>query len=320
MKISAVIPTYNSAKFIAAAISSINAQTAPIEEIIVVDDGSTDNTEQVLAGLSGNIIYHKQVNQGPSAARNKAIELASGDWIALLDADDQWTPNKTRFQLDALRKNSALHFIFGDEAEIDVDGNIITPSSLDKHNLLVDLKKISGQPLPNALAALVGKNFVPTSSALFRRDTVLELGLFRSDIRFGEDLELWAKIAARHPVACVPEALIYRRKHSESATTATERMLSQLPMVMASIREHTRDQLIAQKVNPDAIVSDAYWTLGYWYFVNENTLKARQAFLQSLKEKSSFRSLLYFISCSLPQGAINRIKGIKQKINKTFVL
>jgi len=316
MKISAVIPTYNNARFIAAAVASIRAQTVPIAEIIVIDDGSTDDTEQVVAGLSGDIIYHKQVNQGPSAARNKGIELANGEWIALLDADDQWTNDKTKIQLDVARQTPSLHFIFGDEAEIDVDGTIITPSSLDKHNLLVHLKKISGQPLPNALAALVRKNFVPTSSVLFRRDTAIKLGLFNSAIRFGEDLELWAKIAASYPIACAPEALILRRKHSESATSATERMLTQLPIVMASIREHTRNQLIAQNIDPNAIVADAYWTLGYWQFANENILKARKAFLQSLKEKISFRSLLYFVSCSLPLGVIKRIKWLKQKISK----
>jgi len=314
MKISAVIPTYNSAKFITSAIASIHAQTVPIDEIVIVDDGSTDDTERVVAGLKGNIVYYKQSNQGPSVARNKAIEIATGDWIALLDADDQWTPNKTKLQISALNITPSLHFIFGDEAEVDVDGNVITPSSLDKHNLLSELKRISGQPIPNALAALVNKNFVPTSSAMFRRDTAIELGLFDTSIRFGEDLELWAKIAARYPVACVTDALILRRKHSESATTATERMLSQLPRVMASIREHTKAELTTQNIDPDKIVADAYWTLGYWYFIHNNTGKARNAFFKSLSEQISFRSVLYFAACLLPQRGINQIRLLKQKL------
>lgn len=86
MKISAVIPAYNSAKFIKAAIASIEAQTEPVAEIIIVDDGSTDATEAVVHSLPGNIVYYKQANQGPSAARNKGMELATGDWIAF------WTP------------------------------------------------------------------------------------------------------------------------------------------------------------------------------------------------------------------------------------
>jgi len=313
MKISAVIPAYNSAKFIAAAVNSIHAQTRPIDEIIIVDDGSTDNTEQVVSTLSGNIIYHKQANQGPSAARNKGIELATGDWIALLDADDQWTPEKTSRQLKALKTTTTLHFIFGDEAEIDTNGSILTPSSLAKHNLLKDLQKISGQPLPNALAALVQKNFVPTSSAFFKRSTALEAGLFNSAIRFGEDLELWAKFAANHPTACVTDAVILRRKHSESATTATERMLAELPKVMASIRKHTKTQLLEQNVDPDKIVADSYWTLGYWYFANGDQNKARHAFWLSLKEQLNSKSLAYLVACFLPRQLVNVIRKVKQK-------
>lgn len=313
MKISAVIPAYNSAKFIAAAVNSINAQSTPIYEIIIIDDGSTDNTEQIVAKLPGNISYYKQPNQGPSAARNKGIEIATGDWIALLDADDQWTANKTRLQLEALKANPTLHFIFGDEAEIDTEENVITPSSLDKHHLLTELKKNSGEPILNALAALVKKNFVPTSSALFKRSTALEAGSFNSAIRFGEDLELWAKIVAHYPATCVPDALILRRKHNDSATTATERMLSQLPMVMSSIRQHTKSQLISQNIDPNKMVADAYWTLGYWYFVAGDKLNARQAFLQSLKEKLDTRSLLYYLTCLLPQAWIALIRQIRQK-------
>lgn len=316
MKISAVIPAYNSAKFIEDAVRSVQAQTVPVDEIIIIDDGSTDNTAEIVAGLPGNIIFHKQTNQGPSAARNKGIELASGDWIALIDADDQWTPNKTSSQLRALKENPSLHFIFGDESEVDPDGNVLTQSSLGKHNLLDSLKNISGHPIPNALAALVNKNFVPTSSAFFRRDTAMKAGLFNTEIRFGEDLELWAKFAANYPIACVTDALILRRKHSESATTATERMLSELPKVMKSIRLNTMQKLLTQKVDPDKMVSDSYWTLGYWYFSNNEYDKASTAFRQAINEKFSIRSLLYMIACFLPLPIIKLIRKLKQAFKK----
>ncbi|HBA66860.1 MAG TPA: hypothetical protein DCZ48_11915, partial [Methylococcaceae bacterium] len=102
MNISVVIPAYNSAEFIADAVNSILKQTRPITEIIIVDDGSTDNTQQIVEALPGPITYIKQPNQGPSAARNTGIKTANSEWIAFLDADDQWTTDKIDKQLKLL--------------------------------------------------------------------------------------------------------------------------------------------------------------------------------------------------------------------------
>ena len=128
MKISAVIPAYNSAAFISDALASIRHQTFPVDEIIVVDDGSTDNIEEVVRSIDPGIVYITQKNQGPSAARNRGIEAATGDWIAFLDADDQWTPHKIKNQLLALERHPELQLIASDMAEIDHNNNPITPS------------------------------------------------------------------------------------------------------------------------------------------------------------------------------------------------
>ncbi len=317
MKISAVIPAYNSAQFIRAAISSIQAQTSPVDEIIVVDDGSSDDTEQVLAQLSANIIYHKQANQGPSAARNKGIELASGDWIAFLDADDQWTPDKISKQLQTLAAYPELKLIAGDMAEIDNDDRLITESVLAKHQLLATFKHLAGHAVPNALAALVRKNFIPTGTVLVKRDTVVDAGLFSADIRFGEDLELWAKIAAHHPICCLPDILMLRRQHGNNATQASENMLLDLTKVAESIRLYAAAQLSQQGVNPDQLVADAYWTLGYWYFAAGDMAKAKPAFAKSLKQQFKLNSLLYLMASSLPPVLISAIRAVKLKFAKS---
>src|ERR1039457_5281915 len=101
--VSVVIPTFNSGKFIVDTVTSALNQTHPCE-IIVVDDGSTDDTASQLAALAGRITYLRQPNQGVSVARNNGVRRASGDWIALLDSDDLWHPQKTEIQLRALRQ------------------------------------------------------------------------------------------------------------------------------------------------------------------------------------------------------------------------
>jgi glycosyltransferase involved in cell wall biosynthesis len=317
MKISAVIPAYNSAKFIRAAISSIQAQTSKVDEIIVVDDGSMDDTEQVVKDISHAIIYHKQVNQGPSAARNKGIELASGDWIAFLDADDQWTTDKIAKQIQTLQAHPELHLIAGDMTEIDNDDLPITKSVLAKHQMLASFQHLAGKPVPNALAALVKKNFIPTGTVLVKRQTLLEAGMFNTEIRYGEDLELWAKIATFHAVTCLPDILMLRRQHGNNATQASKRMLIDLTKVMGSIRSYAQPQLLAQSIEPAHLVAQAYWSLGYWCLNNGERIDATHAFTNSLKQQFKLNSLAFLLSCYLPKPLISALRTIKQKFAKS---
>ncbi|WP_404355926.1 glycosyltransferase family 2 protein [Methylotuvimicrobium sp. KM1] len=311
MNISVVIPAYNSAEFIADAVHSILKQTRPITEIIIVDDGSTDNTQQIVEALPGPITYIKQPNQGPSAARNTGIKAANSEWIAFLDADDQWTPDKIDKQLKLLRQIPELVLIAGDMAEIDKSDQLITESVLDKHQLLNKFQAIQDRAIPNALAELVTKNFIPTGTVLVNKSALIEAGLFNQAIRFGEDLELWAKIAAKHPISCIPEILMLRRQHGNNATQLTAPLLSDLAKVMTSIRNYAAKELSLQNIDPGRLVANAYNDLGYWHFSEYDLIEAKQAFSASLKEKPNKRALLYWLACLLPAGIIKMLRRIK---------
>ncbi|MBV1922382.1 MAG: glycosyltransferase family 2 protein, partial [Pseudomonadales bacterium] len=193
MKISAIVPTYNNANFIEDAINSILVQSHSVDEIIIVDDGSTDNTAAVIDAITKKtthkIIYIQQDNQGPSSARNRGIEAASGDWLAFLDADDLWTPEKITLQLEALEREPQLKLIAADMSEIDRLGKLIVESVLAKHQLLKKFQTLAGKPVPMALNALLKKNFIPTGTVLANRAIVIAAGGFNTHIRFGEDLE-----------------------------------------------------------------------------------------------------------------------------------
>ncbi|MHC5139531.1 MAG: glycosyltransferase family 2 protein, partial [Planctomycetota bacterium] len=102
LTISAVIPAYNAAKYIARSIDSVLAQTHPVDEIVIVDDGSTDNTAAIIKDYGDKVRYIHQPNAGVSAARNTGIEAATGNWIAFLDADDEWLPEKIKRQVENL--------------------------------------------------------------------------------------------------------------------------------------------------------------------------------------------------------------------------
>lgn len=319
MKISTIIPTYNNADYIEEAINSVLAQSHPVDEIIVIDDGSSDDTEtrvNAIAQKTDKLSYIKQHNQGPSVARNHGIELANGDWIAFLDADDRWPKNKIALQIAALQREPSLQLIAGDMAETDQQGNVQVESVLAKHQLLEPFKRLAGRPLNNALTALVNKNFIPTGTVLVKRSALIETGSFNPGIHFGEDLELWAKIACHHPITCLPERLMYRRQHGANATQNTGPMLEDLVKVMNSVSHYGTKQLKQQGTKPSSLVASALTGLGYWHFKQSNYKQARKVFVTSVKTQISKRALLYAAICLLPETVIKRLKALKQKSTK----
>jgi len=310
MKITAVIPAYNSAAYITQALDSIAAQTRPVSEIIVVDDGSTDDTADLVRNWAGPVPLSlvTQKNQGPSAARNRGIRAADGDWIAFLDADDQWTPTKIEEQCAALARHPTLALVASDMAETDSSGKITTPSVLDQHDLLGFFEELDGAPLPDALAALLRKNFIPTGTVLARRSVLLETGPFNPRIRYGEDLELWARIAARHPLTCLPRVHMLRRRHESNATGHEIDMLLDLIEVNRNLAADLAGELKAQGLDPRQGVAQAAWTAGYWYFAKGDHRRARALFWRSLREKPGRRALFHLLLSALPAGWVARAR------------
>ena len=316
MKISAIVPTYNNAEYIEGAINSIDAQTHPVGEIIIIDDGSSDDTEALVNNIIkkfNNIIYIKQDNQGPSSARNRGIAAANGDWLAFLDADDLWTPDKITLQIEALQREPSLKLIAADMNEIDRQGKPIIESVLAKHQLLDKFQSLGGKAVPNALTALLTKNFIPTGTVLVEHASLAAAGGFNTNIRFGEDLELWAKIAADNPISCLPQVMMCRRQHGNNATQNTELMLEGLVEVMISLRQWGAEKLLHQNVNPDQLVANAMCDLAYWHFSQCDYKQARKVFTSSLREHPNIRSFFYGAICLLPDVLIKQLKSFKQR-------
>jgi len=217
--------------------------------------------------------------------------------------------------LIALKHSPELHLIAGDMQEIGINNEPITQSVLAKHKQLKQFQSNQSLPIRNALAELVNKNFIPTGTVLVKRSTLIEAGLFNSAIHFGEDLELWAKIASKRAITCLPEILMLRRLHGQNATTCTMPMLLDLVKVMLSIRQYSNDILVTQNINADKLVANAWANLGYGYFMNEDYQQAKSAFSNSLKEKLNKRALTYFIACVLPTKIIKTIRNTKQTLS-----
>ncbi len=193
--ISVVIPTYNRVALLERALDSVLAQTLSADEIIVVDDGSTDGTVSMLKSHYHGVNFIEQDNQGVSAARNAGIKTASHSWIALLDSDDVWHANKLERQVQEL-KNAPEHLICHCDEIWIRNGQRV--NQMDKH------KKTGGHIFQYCLPLCT----ISPSAVMIHGSLFEVIGLFDETLPACEDYDLWLRICSRYPVLYVDEALI----------------------------------------------------------------------------------------------------------------
>lgn len=215
--ISVVIPTCNYGRFVPGAVESVLGQTYPHREVIVVDDGSTDDTRERLARFQGRIQYILQENKGPSVARNTGIQAARGDYIAFLDSDDLWHPEKLAIQIRQFELSPELKLLATDHRVF--DGSEVGRIDWAEVNCAdgIRTRPVTFDEL------VVGARFGP-SGVLARRACFDEVGLFDDGLRGTEDLDMWIRIAQRFPVAKLELPLWLYRVHGTNAHCATARM------------------------------------------------------------------------------------------------
>ena len=211
--VSVIIPIYNCARYLPEAIDSVLAQTYRAFEIIVVDDGSTDNTQEVLAPYGDQIRVIRQANAGRGAARNAGILAARGDYIAFLDADDLWLPQK-------LEKQMAL---FGSRPEADWVYSDYRPFGQVSARVGSRLQMLESQPPPEGAIlrrVLADWSITWTGTVLVRAECFGEIGLFDTSLPVAQDGDMWLRIASRFQAACANEVLALYRRHDSQAMSA----------------------------------------------------------------------------------------------------
>ncbi len=208
-KISVVIPTRNRAEYIVQALDSVFAQTFPAGEIIVVDDGSTDRTRDVLEPHIRNnrIRYLFQEKSGVSAARNKGVSLSDYPFIAFLDSDDRFTPQKLEKQIQLFERKPDLGFVHCWFSKFNDNGEELG---------IRDTSWFSGNVYPAMLQQWSVLMAMPCMLA--RTEVIREVGGFDVQMGWAEDMDLWRRIVRRYEIAEVPEVLVNVRVHSSNTT------------------------------------------------------------------------------------------------------
>src|SRR5690242_6590880 len=206
-----VIPVRDGARFLGACLDSVLAQTRTVESVLVVDDGSRDETPQIVAGYAKRVARIRLIQTEPcglSHARNEGIRAASAEFIAFIDSDDIWKHDKIERQMAVLGAASKdLGFVHCAFFTIDEDGakldNPHLPTPSKRGDIFVDL--LEGYPLSGSASAVVA-----------RRTALLQVGGFDESLTFGEDFDLWLKLARVSHVDYVSDQLVGIRQHAGS--------------------------------------------------------------------------------------------------------
>ena len=214
-RVSVVIPTYNMARFLPETIDSILRQSYQDFEVIVVDDGSTDNTREVVAQFGSRVKYVRQENAGPSSAYNRGDDIARGEYELQFDADDLLLEGALEKMLSVMDDAPQAGFCYGQVRYMDEDGKEL--------NLTRQWPERSGlMTARQVILELLNLRFIFGSAVLLRRARFREVGRFDESLGYGEDSELYARMAKRCPVAYVAEPLAWRRKHWGAITAKLE--------------------------------------------------------------------------------------------------
>jgi len=225
-----VIPTYNRSATLRGALDSVYSQTRAPDQVIVVDDGSTDDTSDWVERDHPNVTFVRQENAGVAAARNRGVALATTEWVAFLDSDDEWRPNKLERQLAALADNPGYHLCHTNEVWIR-NGKRVNEGK--RH------AKSGGRIFRRCLPLCV----ISPSAAVVRRTLLEELGGFDEALPVCEDYDMWLRICARHPVLFLEDALTIKYGGHDD-------QLSRRYWGMDRHRIHAIEKILAENILP----------------------------------------------------------------------
>jgi glycosyltransferase involved in cell wall biosynthesis len=300
--VSVVMGVYNSARWIRDALDSVLAQTYPASEIVVVDDGSTDDTPQIVRSYGGIVCYLREEHRG-RPHRNRGILASRGDLVAFLDGDDYWDPHKLEEQMGLLDRRG-LSWAYCEARWI--EANTHRPV------------RVTTAPVQEGdiLEPLLLNNFIVASTAVVARTVFGQVGCFDEspDVAAVEDWDLWLRIAARFPIGCVRQQLCTLRLHGDSflAGLPTEERVQHLKNVVTGAVAREVPRLGSLKTEALANVS---YAAGIQAFRRRNMQSARRYFLAALKALPSHLGAVgYIVLTLLGSSLATDIVKLKRRI------
>jgi glycosyltransferase involved in cell wall biosynthesis len=305
--VSIIIPTYNRAKFLAKALDSVLSQTFRDYEIIVVDDGSTDHTREVLKPYGAEITYIYQENSGVSAARNTGIQHATGEWIAFLDSDDEWLPGYLAFQVERIRQEPQAVAHMTNSFAVQTDGRKI--ETFRENGILSMFGLRPCMMVDKPFATVIKHRITTLQGFVVRHSTLLRAGLFDVNISISEDLDIVARVARQGPIGFCKEVLAHIHRRDESLENLSSLALKQgiySCQCVQYIYEKLRGGDALTK-NESAMLkkklSSTKRAIANLLLKRGLVAEARVCYQEALSVYPSFKSLVKYAISLLPAGA-----------------
>jgi glycosyltransferase involved in cell wall biosynthesis len=311
-KVSVIIPVFNNSATLAETLESALAQTFTDYEIITIDDGSTDNSKDIILKYAkqhpGKIHYIHQKNSGPAEARNKGIQNAQGEYIAFLDADDLWMPNKLKIQTAVMDETPELGFTFTETIVIDSLGNQTSHWKQDDR--------------PQTFNCLFQRNFISNLTVMVRRSCFNTVGLLDPTLTYSQDYDLWLKLAKKFSFKGIALPLAQYRIHTNNISHNIAGTLNDIltiikkPEISGDLSAFT---VIRRRADTYIHFTDTYLKKGYYYHTGLCYLKSCWhlpfiGYYYWPKETTGKRfTILYRILRIYVLGIFYLIKGIVQR-------
>ena len=305
-EVSVIVPVFNGSQWIGQALRSLFAQTYRDFEVIVIDDGSTDDLRSALAEWGDRIVLERQPNGGPGSARNRGLQRARGRLIAFLDADDEWLPEKLALQVAYFAQypeTGLLHTAtVGDQLPPSAEENIGFP------------------PPVNAFSELFHTDFfIRTLTVMAPRTVLLEAGGFddRREIHV-EDWDLWLRVAARYPIGYLPRRLAVHRKGGRMSAAFNKTYAGQA-MVIEKHRPLIAQACTRHAGAPERCLRERYhvlhWEWGYERFQHGDRSGARREFARAIAAKpQDLSAYVRLVACFLPRRWIARGRSVRVSV------
>ncbi|MEI6145322.1 MAG: glycosyltransferase [Methylococcales bacterium] len=292
--ISIIIPVYNGERYLTEAIESALAQSYKHFELLIINDGSTDNSAAIIKPFLKDlrVIYIEQKNAGVAAARNAAIKQAKGKYIGFLDQDDLWLSNKLEVQVAALELNANVFFVHSRHDVIDAEGN----------NIDYDLiTRVSGY----CFEELFKKNRIAVLTVLIRKTIFEEIGLFNEQLSGVDDYDMWLRITLKYPIKYIDLSLACYRFHDNNISKNNFKMtILDLNTITTFLFEHPE---ALSRVNSKVVrarLYELYHQLGGWYaWSTQDFNQASNHYWLAIQNNPLvLNDYFRFIYCSLSNG------------------
>jgi glycosyltransferase involved in cell wall biosynthesis len=339
--VSVIIPTYNRAGIVARAITSALRQSYSSVQVIVIDDGSTDDTPAVLDAFGDRIERLSQPNAGVTAARNAALEVARGEFVAFLDSDDEWLDWKLETEVAALRVHPSAVLVWTDMTAVDPEGRVVCDrylrtmyaaySRVDFDAAMGAAGTVSGlvpaaSPDIATAAVRIGDlssqiligNLVHTSTVLLRRTCIEAVGGFDTRWRNGgEDYEFYTRVCARGPVVLIDAPSIRYRVGADDQITAPHKLLNMAQRDLETVRARFAEPARRNSLPRPVVRQRLAWSLE-WVGSSEFEIGRRGSAARHLAHSLGLvprvdRRLWLLAACALPPRALAAIRAAKRK-------